>query len=363
MLVILPLVAALCLPALRLVFARPRFLEPAEKGRPVSRISVIVPARDEQETIATLLRSLKSQNPAPTEIIVVDDGSSDLTAEISRELGAKVISPPPLPDGWKGKPWACQHGASVASGDHFLFLDADTVMEPRGFANLQGCADPNSGAISICPYHQVDRAYEQLSSFFNLTMVTGINAFGTKSGNPALFGQCLLISRSAYEAVGGHNSVAGRILENFHLSKSLEKKGIPVASFLGRGTIAMRMFPAGFTLLWTGWKKGFAHGAKGVSPRPLALTSLWITGAMIITIAAIIAFFPMAGIPFRILTAIVYVIYALQCLRAFRLIGSFSPLTAILFPIPLIFYQILFFYSILDRKLGRKTKWKGRDVD
>lgn len=125
----------------------------------------------------------------------------------------------------------------------------------------------------------------------------------------------------------------------------------------------MRMFPDGFAELWRGWKKGFAQGAGNVSTRALALTSVWITGGMLATTSAVIACFPFANDAFRISSAFVYILYVVQFVRAFRLIGSFSFFTAVFFPIPLLFYQTLFFYSLLDRKLGHGTNWKGRHVD
>lgn len=361
--VLIPIAAALCLPALRLVLGRPKFPASARNPQNPPKISIIIPARDEQENIGTLLESLRPQIPPTTEVIVVDDHSSDLTAQISRNLGAKVIAPPPLPEAWKGKPWACLHGAAAASGDHLLFLDADTRMEAGGFASIQHLAITTPGAVSICPYHRVPKPYEQLSAFFNLSMVAGIDAFGSEPRSPALFGQCLLISTADYQKVDGHNSVSGKILENFHLAKSLRKAGIPTTSLLGRGTISMRMFPAGFTHLWSGWKKGFAHGAGDVPPRTLAIIAVWMTGAILAATSAINILSPAVPTSLRLLAAVIYAAYAIQCHRAFRLIGGFHILTAIFFPIPLLFYQILFFHSLISRKLGGKTHWKGRDVD
>lgn len=363
MLIILPLLAAACLPAARLVFGRPLFLRKKPPNDQPQKVSVIVPARDEEANIGVLLDSLNQQVPPPYEVIVVDDGSTDQTTEISRAQGAKVISAPALPEGWKGKPWACHNGALAATGDHLLFLDADTWIESNGFSKLTSLTTADSGAISVCPYHRVVRPYEQLSAFFNLTMIAGINSFGAEKDNAALFGQCLLISRANYEAIEGHTTVSKQILENFHLTKILREKGIGVKSLLGRGTISMRMFPSEFADLWRGWKKGFARGAGNVSPKALALTSIWITGAMLTTTCAVISCFTFPSDTFRILSGLVYILYVFQFIRAFRYIGNFSPFTSIFFPIPLLFYQTLFFYSLIDRKLGNGTNWKGRHVD
>jgi 4,4'-diaponeurosporenoate glycosyltransferase len=199
-------------------------------------LSIIIPARNEEQNIPTLLRSIASQPVKPREIIVMDDGSTDRTAEIARQLGATVMASQPLPDGWRGKTWACHQGAAAATGDRLLFLDADTWFEPGGLARvLSGCT---GGAFSAGPYHAVRKPYEDLSLFFNLNMNVGTLPRG-------LFGQMLLVDRASYRRVGGHESVKGRILENFQLAEQFRAAGIPVRSECGRGVFSFRMYPNG----------------------------------------------------------------------------------------------------------------------
>ena len=90
---------------------------------------MIIPARNEAHNLPRLLESLASQSVQPREVIVVDDGSTDDTAEIARRHGAEVLVSKPLPEGWRGKPWACHQGAEAASGDLLCFVDADTCFE------------------------------------------------------------------------------------------------------------------------------------------------------------------------------------------------------------------------------------------
>ena len=104
--------------------------------RPTPTVSIIIPARNEEHNLPTLLRSLAAQSVKPHEIIVVDDGSTDRTAEVARQLGATVIASQPLPDGWRGKTWACHQGAQAATGELLLFVDADTWFEPDGLARV-----------------------------------------------------------------------------------------------------------------------------------------------------------------------------------------------------------------------------------
>lgn len=321
-----------------------------------------------------LLGSILSQTVTAHETIVINDGSTDNTACIASQHGAKVVSARPLPLGWKGKPWACQQGADLATGDWLLFLDADVRLEKNALAHLQGAIAETDGkhVISVAPFHFVKKTYEELSAFFNLLMVAGANAFGVGKGsanNSALFGQCMLISKVHYQEVGGHEVVKQHILENFHLAENLKNIGIPRSCYLGKKMITMRMFPNGCADLWNSWKKGFSSGAAQAAPRALALSSIWISGAMFAAVGTIIALIPQhiclccRDETFRYITLGVYTIYAVQCYSTFRKIGSFSLLNALLFPISLLFYQALFFTSLISRKLGKTTQWKGRLVN
>ena len=125
----------------------------------------------------------------------------------------------------------------------------------------------------------------------------------------------------------------------------------------------MRMFPGGFSELWSSWKKGFVSGATSAHPRALAFSSIWISGAMFAIVSLVLLLTPQAGAGFSITTALVFAVYSLQCIWAFKLVGSFSWMNALLFPISLVFYQILFFSAIIDKARGKQTAWKGRLVN
>lgn len=359
-------IAILCSPALVFVFGNPRYLKNVTQKTDNLRISIIIPARDEEENITTLLQSITQQDLKPHETIVVDDGSTDQTTEMAKKHGASVIAAPSLPSGWKGKPWACQQGANYATGDWLLFLDADTRLQTTALSLLAATTEQGNGnhVTSVSPHHRIKKPYEELSAFFNLLMVTGVNAFGLGKGsqnNSALFGQCMLISKETYAQVGGHSRVKSYILENFHLARHLKSLGIQLNCYLGKDVLSMRMFPSGFTELWNSWKKGFSSGAAQSAPRALILSSIWISGAMFAIVSSGITLFSDTLI-LKAVAIITYMIYAIQSLFIFRKIGSFSPINALFFPISLLFYQTLFFVSILSKKRGKTTQWKGRDV-
>lgn len=359
MLIALPIIALLISFAIIFSLIRPRYLSSNTAG--AEKISIIIPARDEEENIGNLLRSIRGQDTQPFEILVIDDQSTDRTAEVALKLGATVITGREMPTGWKGKTWACQQGAEASNGEWLLYLDADLTLLEEGLAKLAALTSKKA-TYSICPYHRVRRPYEQLSAFFNTVTLAGVDAFAaTPSPQSTLFGQVLLIHRDHYQKAGGHEAVKDEILENFQFAQRLKQQDINVHLYLGKGTVEMRMFPHGLSQLTNSWKKGFLAGAAQSPRRALLTTSLWLSGGMMLLVSFILLGLGIPG--FLPATLFCVLGYSLLSFRCFRLAGNFSIFTALLFPIPLLFYQTLFFKALLDQKKGVKTTWKGRTLD
>ncbi|MCX6929525.1 MAG: glycosyltransferase [Verrucomicrobia bacterium] len=312
-------------------------------GSPLS-VSVIIPARNEEHNLPTLVRSLASQAVKPREILVVDDGSTDRTAEVARQLGATVIASKLLPDGWRGKTWACHQGSQAATGELLLFMDADTWFEAGGLA--QTLSGYTAGAFSVGPYHAVRKPYEQLSLFFNFNMAAGTVPRG-------LFGQMLLVDRESYRHVGGHQAVQGRILENFRLAGQFSAAGIPVRSVMGRGVFSFRMYPNGLRELIGGWTKGFASGAWQTPRGTMFLIVMWMIGLMLAPLGWLVT-----GDWLRWGAA--YLLCAAQVCWFSRKVGGFRWYSALLYPLPLIFFFVVFAWSVL--RSGKRVSWKGREI-
>jgi 4,4'-diaponeurosporenoate glycosyltransferase len=307
-------------------------------------VSVVIPARNEAHNLPTLLRSLASQPLKPYEVIVVNDGSTDRTAELAQQLGATVITSQVLPEGWRGKTWACHQGAQAATGEVLLFVDADTRFEPEGLARI--LSGYTSGAFSVGPYHAVRKTYEDLSLFFNFNMTVGTVPRG-------LFGQMLLVDRDSYRRVGGHETVKGRILENFWLAGQFRARGIPVRSVTGRGTFSFRMYPNGLRELIEGWTKGFASGA-GQTPRgTLFLIVAWMIGLMLAPLGWLVTHD-------WLWWGAAYLLCAAQVEWFSRKVGAFRWFSALLYPLPLMFFFAVFAWSIA--RSGRQVSWKGREI-
>lgn len=342
----------------------PQLVHGADALDPEITLSIIIPARNEEENLGRLLPSVREQEWTAHEIIVVDDRSEDATAALAREHGAMVVEGRPLPEGWYGKPWACTQGAEAASGDWLLFLDADTVLQPGGLRRIASLSRQREAVHSICPYHVVRKPYEQLSAFFNVIMLIGTNAFtwkGSEAREIGLFGQSLFLSRKQYEAVGGHEPVKREVLENFQLSRHFGAAGFRRQCYLGRGVISMRMFPDGWRQLVAGWSKGFLSGAASTPRSALVGTSLWLSGLIMGAIA--VTFLPLVSTSSALLIGGFYVACLIQCLVFFRKAGGFRFLTAALYPVALAFYLVVFFGAALRKKKGGTIQWKGRDVD
>jgi 4,4'-diaponeurosporenoate glycosyltransferase len=327
-----------------LLLGRLRCCAQSSAPEPVRSVSVIIPARNEERNLPALLGSLAAQSVKPREIIVVDDGSTDRTAEIAQQLGARVVNSQPLPEGWRGKTWACHQGAQAATGQLLLFLDADTWFEPEGLARV--LANYSGGAFSVGPFHVVRRAYEDLSLFFNFSMTVGTVPNG-------LFGQMLLVDRDSYRRVGGHEAVKGRTLENFFLAQQFRAGGIPTRSVTGRGVFSFRMYPGGLRELIAGWTKGFAAGA-GQTPRgTLFLVVAWMIG---------LVFAPLGWLMTSdgLRWGAMYLLCAAQVAWFGRQIGAFRWFTALLYPVPLVFFFAVFARSAM--RSGKSVSWKGREI-
>jgi 4,4'-diaponeurosporenoate glycosyltransferase len=329
-----------------------------------SKLSIIIPARNEEKNLGRLFRSIKDQALKTHEIIVVDDHSEDLTAEVGRMAGCIVISSKDLPEGWTGKPWACWQGAHKATGNIFAFLDADTFLESDGLSRIFSTYLDHGGLLSIQPFHRMEKIYERLSAIFNIAIMVGMNSFtlwGSRRKPPGAFGPCMVCSREDYFAVGGHEKVRGEILESISFGKEFLKAGREVRCYGGKGTISFRMYPEGLRSLIEGFGKGFGIGANAMSLVSLFMMVCWVTGGVAVTRHLLeTAFWPdkVALGVWMTLDAF----YILQIHWMLRRIGNFGFLTALLFQIPLLFFIVLFFSSLLRIFVIRRVTWKGREI-
>jgi len=233
----------------------------------VPYVSVVIPARNEEVNIGECVQSLLGQGPVKgreIEIIVADDGSEDRTASIVGELGAvnpsvKLISVPPLPEGWLGKPHALDCAVKRARGEWLLFTDADTRHEPEKLAGLIERAERERlGWISLSPEQETRTWWEKAVIPFVYQQLAGLYPFArvNEPGDPlaAANGQYILVRQRVYEALGGHAAVRSSLLEDVELAKAAKRAGVPMRFESGEGIVKTRMYRR-FGEMWEGWTK------------------------------------------------------------------------------------------------------------
>ncbi|MBP1757475.1 MAG: glycosyltransferase, partial [Firmicutes bacterium] len=237
---------------------------------PELAVSIIIPARNEEHRLPPLLKSLAEQDYQPLEILVVDDHSTDHTAEVARQGQATVVPAAEISEGWIGKTRACWSGALAANGDTLVFLDADTRLDhPDSLRRLvQAYARSGaSGMLSVQPYHTVVRWYESLSAIFNIILIAGMNrftVFGQRLTGAGAFGPCIVCRRADYFQVGGHEAVRGAVLDDLAIGQLFQHHGLTVNCFGGRGVLSFRMYAEGFRQLIEGWTKNFGSAVSVV---------------------------------------------------------------------------------------------------
>jgi glycosyltransferase involved in cell wall biosynthesis len=230
-------------------------------GPPV--VSVIVPVRNEEACLASCLQSLVSQSNIAFEIIVVDDHSTDRTRDIALSFPrVTLIEAGPLPEAWTGKNNAVTAGANAARGEWLLFTDADTLHLPGSLArSLDEGRRHHAALLSYSPQQIVTGIWQravmpvifaELAASFRPAQVSD-----PKSSSAAASGQYILISREAYNAVGGHAAVAASLLEDVALARAVKYSGRKLFFRYGGDAVQTHMYRT-FAQLREGWTKNLA---------------------------------------------------------------------------------------------------------
>ncbi|MFA6599909.1 MAG: glycosyltransferase family A protein [Candidatus Omnitrophota bacterium] len=271
-----------------------RNLDPKTVKAPVrEKVSVIVPARNEEKNIGECLEGLLHQDAADLEIIVADDNSTDETAEILKSFSdrVRVVQVPPTPRGWTGKNFAVHTAVAHATGDWYLFTDADTRHE--------------SSSVSCALAHASARAVELLTLLprciargfvEKLIQPTAMGFLGLwfpfekvnqpKSREVFGNGQFLLIRRELYGRLGGHEAVRQEFLEDYALVRKAKAAGAKIECAFGIRLYGTRMYDS-FTAIWRGWRRIYLHAFEQ-KPLTLALRALSVLFFSVVPFLALI---------------------------------------------------------------------------
>ena len=236
-------------------------------------VSIIIPARNEEGNLPRLLSSLLQLDYPDYEIIVVDDESSDRTAELARRHGVRVIESGRMPSGWVGKSWACAQGAAAARGSLLLFTDADTEHSPASLrAAVTSAVSRRLSLLSVMPAQECGTFWERLLLPYAFALYfAGLTRVNGPRGDSVANGQYLLFNRREYDRLGGHGCVRGSLIEDVELARLTKRAGGSVALYRTT-SIRVRMY-TGLRPLWEGFGKN-AFRFVSSSPRSGALTVL-----------------------------------------------------------------------------------------
>lgn len=344
-------------------------------GHPRGRVSIIIPARNEEANIARAVRSVATQQGIG-EMIVVNDGSTDRTGEILEELrhevpALEVIRVDELPEGWTGKSHAAATGARAASGEWLLFTDADTEHRPGSLAALLERAErERADLLSISPGQRVLAWWEKSVIPLVYVRLASLYRFEEVSdpGSPraAANGQYVLIRREAYERAGGHEAVRGEILEDVELARRVKSSGGRLIFLPGAEWAETRMYPT-FGQMWQGWTKNlyllYSHeGSRMLQTlAETALLDLTLPVAFLALCMGIALDYGGAGLA---LAAVL--VFAAALWRQWRYSAAlerlgFNPrLANYLYPGAALF-SLLLVNSAWAHRWKRSVRWKGRD--
>lgn len=343
-----------------------RIADPAAADRAAAAcVSVIVPARDEAQNLPTLLASLSALDPAPLEVIVVDDHSSDDTAAIAAAAGARVIEPESRPPAFIGKPWACLAGALAARGRYLLFTDADTWHAPGSLAvALDALSCARTGLVSIVPTHRVTCLWEKLQGVFQLLLLIAARADSGRlpRARPFAIGQYLLFRREAYDAIDGHAATPHRIAEDLALARLVSRAGYIARPLFAPGALRVRMYPEGFRAFFAGWRRNFRDGLSAGGARSVVELTLiigWLlSGPVWLTVALMRGDWSWVAV-----WAVMYATSALLVAREQRHYGDFPRWSALLYPLFVIVFVTVTLTSLSDAIRRKPVSWRGRTFD
>ena len=336
---------------------------PARTG-PMPKVSIIVPARDEAHNLPRLLASLRALDPAPHEIIVVDDHSTDGTGDLARAAGAIVVEPPPLPPGWLGKAWACHAGALTATGELLLFTDADTAHGPRSLRDAVARLEADGAdLVSAVPTHRAEVFWERLQGVYQLLLLVACRAGARATRGMRRFsiGQYLLFRARSYWRLGGHEPVRARVAEDLALAERVVASGGRFGLVATPGTVEVRMYPEGVGAFLRGWRRSFRDGLRSVGAgggAEMVAVMGWLAGVPV-SLATAAA---MGATPWIVGWGAAYLATAAAIAVAQRRVGRLPAAGALAFPLMVLAFTAVSAAAAFDHLRGAPVRWRGRTV-
>jgi hopene-associated glycosyltransferase HpnB len=325
------------------------------------RVTAIIPARDEADVISISLQSLFNQQfNGELKIIVVDDNSTDKTADIARTAGATVVPGSPLAAGWTGKLWAMQQGVLAAESSHpdfFLFTDADIFHDPQNVAALVGIAQARN--LHLASHMVKLRCFTWAEKFtipafvfffFKLYPPAWISSDRSKVAGAA--GGCVLIRPAMLNKIGGLASIRNEVIDDCSLAKAVKRDGGRLWLGLTANTTSIRPYQGLSEIGQMISRSAF----RQLNHSPLLLVASVLGLLVTYIVPAVLA---LTGTYLALAAWIIMTICYLPMLRFYGL----NPLWALTLPLTACFYMGATIHSALSYWSGKGGVWKGRAQD
>jgi chlorobactene glucosyltransferase len=333
-------------------------------------VSVLIPARNEENNIRRILNSMLKQDYRNLEILVLDDNSTDATGDIVEEFvkkdgRIKLIKGAPLPAGWKGKCFACHQLSKIAKGSYFVFTDADTLHYPNSISgSLAALLKNNLDVTSIYPRQIAVTFSERMSvRFINFIILSFMPLILVKHSKAPFFstaiGQFFLFKREAYEKTGGFEFVKDEILEDINISKQVKRCGLKIMIYDGSDSIFCRMFTnlpdviKGFSrFIYAAFDCNFLMEFIAVS----FIELIYLGPFILLPIGIFILDWPAKIIALNIIQ--MFLIFTIKFILAIRFKERI--LDVFFTPVSLAFVYLLAINSYRQSKFGKGVDWKDR---
>jgi chlorobactene glucosyltransferase len=333
-------------------------------------VSILVPARNEEESIADCVTSLLAQDYANYEIIVMDDDSTDSTQKILVSLAAKdnrlkIEKGTPLPPGWLGKHWTCHQLSQKASGELLLFTDADTMHKPQMLRQAVSAMTWEQAAlISALPRQRMVSFAEKLIMPFSYWSIMTFLPLGLAyqsriSVLSTATGQFMLFHRSAYDQIGGFTAVKDHVVDDVELCKRVQEQGLCWRLLDGKDAYEVRQYKS-FKEIYEGHTKNlFAGFASNI----LVFSAVWLW-------LLLVFWLPLMGLGWSLSAASYPMILwvSIACIAISLLIWVIAyarfgfPLYLVIFYPVIVLLMVYIAAGSMSLNLTRKAKWKGRYI-
>ncbi len=347
---------------------------PAEFRTP--SISLLIPARNEAREIGNTLSAVLAQDYPDFEIILVDDQSDDGTGDMARAFAVKsggrlhVMTGTTPQNGWLGKPWALMQAAQAARGELFIFMDADSRLQPGALRwTAARLAALHADALGLLPDFQRESFWDEVLQPM-LTMMTlfELPVFWLNSDRQKKrwmgAGAFLAVTRAAYEKIGGHAAVKNRVIEDIALATALKRSFATCRILDGRAFVKIRMYH-GLREFVNGFRKNFA--LVFASPVLMAFTSgLYLFMNLVQPLWATIIAWKLVQAHRAATPGELLMLAAAAMLLIQRLILSAelrqNPLYALTHPLQAAINGWIYALSAHDRFIKKSIRWRGREI-